>query len=216
MCVRSHDAETGKTTHKDTLDKSNNSFDRRSREKRQYREYRCNECGVSVYHRCGGSGSAILDSRIRYLTENGGRSYARAPPPIFRSRCPSAYTMHLKQQTHFDSGADHRRSLGPTSSDNAQSHTNRRPALLGAHTHSSHTRHPSERLLWSVGLSHAHAPPRHTYTQTRTREHARTQTHDDNATDAQTQPAERFFAVSPPLTAVRTNVSNRRAGTLAL
>jgi len=66
-------------------------------------------------------------------------SLTRAPPPIFRSRCPSAYTMHLKRQTHFDSGADHRRSLGPTSSDNAQSHKPPPRSTWRAHTQFTHS-----------------------------------------------------------------------------
>jgi len=140
VCVRSHDAGTRETIHTDSGvwtrvmraiivsaagpgNKSNTL-------------YRRNECGIT-YAAARGQPSWIHGSVISQKTA-AGRTLT-PPPPFYRERRLGAYAMHLKQQTHFGSGADHRRSLGPTSSDNAQSHKPPPRSTWRAHTRFTHS-----------------------------------------------------------------------------
>jgi len=170
--------------------------------------YRRNECGIT-YAAARGQPSWIYESVISRETAAG----RTLTPPFYRARRPGAYAMHLNQQTHFDSGADHRRSLGPTSSDNAQSHKPPPRSTWRAHTQFTHSSPVWATPLFGRSVARTLTHHHRTNTRTQTREHARTPTHDD-ATDA--QPAERFFAVYPLLAAVPSSVSSRRACTLTL
>lgn len=225
-CVHSQAAGTGVTTtrHGRTLDDRDNRVSVST--VRKTKPVRNGQC--SGYHRCGGSGSAILDSRIRYLPVNsrgGGLLRARRRRRRFFARyvpgCLDA--MHLTNNTNSLwlwgwSSPLSRSDIVPTT----HRHTNRRPALPGAHTHSSHTRRPSERdssgrplvrTLKRHREAHTHT---HTHTQRRAghvqHAHKRTPTRDDDAADA--QPVERFFVVSPLPAADRTPVGSRRARTV--
>jgi len=175
--------------------------------KRQYREYRCNECG---YHRCGGSGSAILDSRIRYLPGNSGGSYSSAAAADF-SRAPSRCLRDAFKTTNSLWLWGWSSPLSRSDIVRQRTVTQTAAPLYLARTHTVHTlvARLSDSSGRSVARSHAQAPPQ--LTQTLTHRHENTRAHRHTTTTPPTHrhsrpndflPFPRYLPPSPRLSAV--------------